>query len=424
MEPKVLSDDAYQQTARSRKLPWLPGVILVPALLIALLAMGSAVSAQSGPEGILADPWATTFCLAPAQCAMGDFNNDGRDDIIQFNHSLSPAGAVYIRLSNGSGFDAPQQWHSTFCVGNGEICKVGDFNGDGFDDIVTFPRGSSGNVWVALSSGFGFGNAAIWKTGFCIGSEICDVGDYNGDGLADAATFLRSTQPDTKPGWVYIAKSNGSQFGNGEKWVSFFCIDQEICGSGDFNGDGKDDIISFRPYQNVGDPYPAPVFVAISTGTAFTKRSTPWKSLFCGGQEICGVGDFNGDGKDDVVTYLRSSYAGDPDPAKRKIGYVYVALSDGSNFPASELWSDLFCIGNQFCGSGRYIDGVSQTSYSQVSRTGDFNGDTHADVVAFLRSTELSTKPGWVYVKLAYGNHFVDAFPTLTPRLWIPIVVR
>jgi FG-GAP-like repeat len=420
MKPKVLSNDVGQQTVRSWKLPWQPGIVLALAVLISLFAIGSAVSAQSGPEGILADPWATSFCLAPAQCAMGDFNGDGKDDIISFQHSQSPAGYVYVRLSNGSSFDPVQLWHTNFCVGTSEICKVADVNGDQKDDVIAFVRGSSGNVWVARSLGSSFeSSATIWKAGFCIGNEVCDVGDYTGDGKADIATFLRSTDLNNKPGWVYIAKSNGTQFGTGEKWVSFFCIDQEICGSGDFNGDGKDDLITFRPYQNLGDPYPAPVFVAISNGVnAFTKRSSPWRELFCGGQEICGVGDFNNDGKDDVVTYLRSTWSPD------KVGWVYVALSDGSNFPSSQLWSDLFCIGNQFCGSGRYIDGVSQTSYSQVSRTGDFNGDGRDDVVAFLRSTELSTKPGWVYVKLAYANQFVDAFPNLPRKAWVPLIVR
>jgi hypothetical protein len=101
-----------------------------------------------------------------------------------------------------------------------------------------------------------------------------------------------------------------------------------------------------------------------------------------------------------------------------------VALSDGSTFPSSDRWDNIFCIGQEICGSGNYLDGVVVYSYSQVARTGDFNGDRRDDVVTFLRSTNLSTKPGWVYVKLAYGNDFVDAFPNLPRARWVPIVVH
>jgi hypothetical protein len=434
MEPKVLSSNACQPKDRSRRLPWLPAIALVVAALIALLAVGGSAGAQSGPEGVDAVLWAQNFCLTGTQCLTGDFDGDGLDDIIQLNHQVSPQGAVYVAKSNGSSFGASEQWNSYFCVGNGDICKIGDFNGDGKDDIAAFVLGA-GTVYVSLSNGSSFvePNALPWKSTFSAVGEIPDVGDYNGDGATDIATFLRSNYDD-KIGWVYVALSNydidnpsrSPTFGTSQKWASYFCVDQEICGSGDFNGDGRDDIVTFRPYQNTGDPYAAPVFVATSNGYTFVKTSSPWKSLFCGGTEICGVGDFNGDGKDDVITYLRSSYAGDDPP---KIGYNYVAVSNGTSFPASTLWnwssSEPFCVAEEQCGSGRYLFQVNQTNYSQVARTGDFNGDGHDDVVTFLQSDYLPQKPGYVYVKLAWGNHFTDSIPTgVAPAIWVPIARR
>jgi hypothetical protein len=393
MEPKVLSSDTCQAKAQSRRLPWLPPILLVLVALVALLAVGGSASAQSGPEGAESVLWTTNFCYSGMQCAVGDFNGDGKADIIQFNHAVNPAGSVYVALSNGSGFNPPVLWHSSFCVGNSEICKVADFNGDKKDDIITFVR-SSGTVWVALSNGNGFASSSIWRNNFCMPNEICDVGDYNGDGKADISTFTRSLYADT--GLVWVALSNGTTgFGTASVWVKFFCIEQEMCGSGDFNGDGKDDVVVFS--KNYG-----PVYVATSTGSKFNKTSgnTPWRDFFCPGQEVCGVADFNGDDKDDIVTYLRSSYANDPDPAARKIGYVYVALSNGSSFPNSTLRATDFCIGQQTCGSGNYIDTVGVTSYTQVSRTGDYDANRRADLISFLRSTNLTYEPGYVYVDL------------------------
>jgi hypothetical protein len=156
MESKALSSDTHQRTDRSRRRSWLPGILLAPVMLLALFAMGGAASAQEGPEDVLWDPWATQFCTAYGgmTCAMGDFNGDGRDDIVQFNRTVGPAGDVYVRLASGSSFEAPQLWHTTFGVYSNQITKVGDFNGDGFDDIIVFTRGTAGEIWVALSNGY------------------------------------------------------------------------------------------------------------------------------------------------------------------------------------------------------------------------------------------------------------------------------
>jgi hypothetical protein len=425
MEPKLAVGGEPRRGAWLGRWPWAPAGVAGLIVLIAVLALGSAASAQSGPTGaVAATPWATNFCLTPAQCLTGDFNGDGMYDIISFSHNWfsGQKGWVWVSLSNGSTFDTAQLWQTYFCAENTEICKVGDFNGDGMDDIAAFSRGTAATVWVALSTGNGFGTATVWNSFFCPEGEICDVGDYNGDGKTDIATFTRSlyyTNPSDPWGRVYVALSNGSQFvtssGN-TPWRQHFCYGSQLCGSGDFNGDGRDDIIAF-------DKTNGPVWVSLSTGSGFAS-SAIWNNFFCPGQEVCGVGDFNGDGRSDIITYLRSAYAGYADP---KIGYVYVALSNGSSFPSNSStppWKTFFCINSELCGSGNYIDGVSITSYSQVARMGDFNGDSRFDAITFLRSTDLTNKPGYVYVAPSTGSQFVDSLPSLPKRGWLPLVTR
>lgn len=54
-----------------------------------------------------------------------------------------------------------------------------------------------------------FGASGLWHDFFCIGAEVCAVGDFNGDGRDDIATFIRDTKGDTGQGDVYVALSVG-----------------------------------------------------------------------------------------------------------------------------------------------------------------------------------------------------------------------
>ncbi|WP_261568478.1 FG-GAP repeat domain-containing protein, partial [Frankia gtarii] len=111
-----------------------------------------------------------------------------------------------------------------FAVGN-EVPLVGDFNGDGKDDIATFTRGPAADVFVALSNGSGFvGTGVKWHDHFAVGNEVPLVGDFNGDGKDDIATFTRGSAAD-----VFVALSNGSRFvGTGVKWHDHFGVGNEV----------------------------------------------------------------------------------------------------------------------------------------------------------------------------------------------------
>lgn len=116
---------------------------------------------------------------------IGDFNGDGRDDI----WIRLPVGqAVYdkIYLSTGSGFASPTNDVSPF--GYVDRLRVGDFDHDGKDEIIaTWP---SNGGWNTERYGYNNGHAELafrYPKGIKVGGAAADfeVGDFNGDGFRD-----------------------------------------------------------------------------------------------------------------------------------------------------------------------------------------------------------------------------------------------
>ncbi|MBV1854509.1 VCBS repeat domain-containing M23 family metallopeptidase [Catellatospora tritici] len=263
--------------------------------------------------------WNDFFGLTGEKLLTGDFNGDGKDDVVTFTGGT--LGDVYVGLSTGTGFLGGAKWHDWFAPG-AEVPVVGDFNGDGKDDIATFTHDAQGDVFVALSTGTGFGAGVKWHEFFAPAGEYPAVGDFNGDGLDDIATF---TQGPATAADVYVALSNGSSFGAGVKWHDLFAVGAELPRVGDFNGDGKDDIATFTCNAD------ADVYAALSNGSSFVGTTVKWNDFFCLAGEFPYTGDYNGDGKDDIVVFSKGS-----------TNDVFVGVSTGTGFLGGAKWHDFF----------------------------------------------------------------------------------
>ncbi|WP_411576902.1 N-acetylmuramoyl-L-alanine amidase [Streptomyces sp. SCSIO ZS0520] len=287
-----------------------------------------------------------------------DFSGDGKADVVTFTHGA--AADVYAATSTGSGFSGTTvKWNDYFAL-SGEVPSSGDFDGDGKDDIVTFTRGSLADVYVGLSSGSAFSGGVKWNDFFAVGGEVPATGDFNGDGKDDIVTFTNDANGD-----AFVALSDGAKFGAGVKWHDFLAPNGEFPAIGDVNGDGKDDVVVFTQGTR-GD-----VFVALSTGSGFAPAQLAHE-FFAPGAEQPRVGDVNGDGKDDIVTFTSNA---DRD--------VYVALSDGAKFGPGVKWNDSFTPAGEF----PYV--------------GDFDGDGKDDIVTFTKNASAD-----VYVGLSTGSSF------------------
>ena len=126
-------------------------------------------------------------------------------------------------------------------------------------------------------------------------------GDFDGDGDTDVAQFVEYNGGVA----IDIFRSNGNTFtrrgavwNSGKGW-SIDKIKRHIA-SGDFNGDGKDDICAFYDYGK-GETR---AFVWLSNGIGFNLCWNWWYTStgFNSNKIVDRVvsGDFNGDGKDDI----------------------------------------------------------------------------------------------------------------------------
>ncbi len=309
--------------------------------------------------------WNSYFAVDTRETPMvGDFNGDGRADIITFTRDNADAvGDVYVSLSDGAQFGGNTKWNDWFAVSQDEKVVIGDFNGDHVDDIATWLVKSTKQVYVATSYGSGMNTSQVWVNS--IGDNEDDVikaADANGDGYCDIMVFSR------RLGKVYVALSNGSGFGSPQVWHNFFAVSTfERPEAGDVDGDGKADIITFASDSPTarGD-----VYVALSTGTRFGdgSGSTKWNDWFAVDQnQRISIGDINGDGRDDFATFL-------PSPNNQ----VYVVYSQGDSM------SDNYLLAS----------GFPSSSFDQPFLA-DVNADGKADLVLFRQSE------GKVYVLLS-----------------------
>ncbi|MBN1331921.1 VCBS repeat-containing protein [Candidatus Dojkabacteria bacterium] len=260
------------------------------------------VAANTGSSFGTSSKWHNWFAPNDETPLVGDFDGDHfKDDIVTFTGDGS--SKVWVALGDGEASfqSSASLWHSWFAPNN-EIPLIGDFNNDGYDDIVTFVSDGGGDVWVALNNGgTGFGTSSKWHSYFAPNDEIPAIGDFNDDGYDDIVTF-------TSDGWgdVWVALNDGGTgFGTASKWNDWFAPYDEVPAIGDFDNDGLDDIVTFVS-DGGGD-----VWVALSNGSSSFEGSSKWHDYFAPYDEIPRVGDFDNDMfKDDIVTFV-SDVGGD-----------------------------------------------------------------------------------------------------------------
>jgi hypothetical protein len=218
----------------------------------------------------------------PISVAVGDFNGDGRLDLVTANlmgHSVS------VLLGNG---DGTFQTAQTYPVGpSPSAVAVGDFDGDGHLDLAVIDS-SLDRVSVLLGNGDGSfrdaGDYAVGRLPFAV-----VVGDFNGDGRPDLAVVNYEGGPDGRGSLSVLLGNGDGTFQTAQSYAAG--PNPTSLAVADLNGDGKPDLVvanwdGVRVLLGNGDgSFRAPVYYVVGF--------FPWSVA---------VGDFKGDGKLDLVT--------------------------------------------------------------------------------------------------------------------------
>ncbi len=217
------------------------------------------------------------------QMATADFNRDGKLDLVLSlplvpgGHSLS---GTALLLGNGSGgFGAP------IVFGMSGPMVEGDFNGDGSPDLAVT---GMGQLDIYLGNGFGgFTLAHVYPYGYFAGGLA--TADFNHDGHVDIAIA------DGSPSEVDIFPGNGDGSFGAPAVLPSSVIDGLV--AVDLDGDGNVDLAAADVFLNA-------VSVARGDGRGGfgVLKDFPLTAPMEAGPRNLSAGDFNGDGRPDLVT--------------------------------------------------------------------------------------------------------------------------
>lgn len=223
------------------------------------------------------------------------------------------------------------------------VSAGGDINGDGIGDIIVGAPGNAGRTYVVFGKAGGPAtlelSALNGNNGFAIvgetaddtaGFSISDAGDFNGDGFGDIIIGAPdSDSGGSDSGAVYVVAGSANGFGSGEIQLSaldgdngfkitgrheYDALGFAVASAGDVNNDGFTDLVMGAPYANPHGNDSGAVYVLYGRDGNFAPTMSisdiDGSNGFAvygehrgdqAGFSVAGLGDANGDARGDII---------------------------------------------------------------------------------------------------------------------------
>jgi len=344
----------------------------------------------------------------------GDFNGDGFDDKAigasgeEFGSS-NTTGAVHVIYGSSGGLSATaviadQMWtqDSAGIEGIAEdwdyfgvTISSGDYNGDGFDDLSIGVYGEDIDLAVASIENFDVSiNSAV------IAKDTGVVQVIYGSPAGLSATAVLPDQVWIQ-GFADIADFSENYDGFGTR-----------LSSGDYNGDGHDDLAIGAQYEETGSlDNTGGVHIiygssgglsatAVIADQRWTQDSTDIEDAVEASDEFgssLSSGDYNGDGSDDLAIGAAQETIG----TSFGTGAVNVIYGSSGGLSATAVIADQMWTQNS-----TDIDGVAETKeyFSNSLSSGDYNGDGRDDLAVGTPAEDVGTVIDAGAVNVIYGS--------------------
>ncbi|MEZ5441561.1 MAG: hypothetical protein R3F15_08760 [Lysobacterales bacterium] len=377
----------------------------------------------------------TTNAVGTAVNGGGDFNGDGLDDLIVGAAAAGEVGRAFVVYGRSSGFPAVLALDQ-LGAGSGLVAEgigglftgfraqfVGDFNGDGLDDVLFSSEGlnDEGVSYLILGSANPITPLSLatlsWPDGFAIAGAPGELalhsgraGDINADGLADLIigassadlpgmenagrvhVVFGSSAAITTP--LLLPALNGSNGFTIEGLAAGDRLGSAVGAAGDVNGDGLADLLfsalnrDVGGQNNIGESYvvygrssgfPALLSLASLDGSNGFNMVGEFADDRAG-YVVAGAGDVNADGIDDFLISAPEAAPG----GQLISGRSYLVLGRREGFPAQ--WS----LGDLDPTTGWIMDGENEFDFAGdgLAGAGDVDGDGVDDLLIGARHAE------------------------------------
>ena len=275
----------------SMKLRVLLAVCLLPLFAASLLAQSQ--------QPIFPTTLGIYNSLPVLSGVVGDFNGDGYPDFAYYRLSAPQGPIDLVTLLNQGGHNDPVVVSTSFsCNGATSFSMAAaDINKDGKLDLV---QTCNGYVVVVLGNGDGSfqipSNTAYYSVSGATLSAVVPPVDLNGDGYPDVVANANATVGGASSVAVFLNQGSPSPgaFLNPQTYAFPNSQNGVISGMGDFNGDGKQDVII--------SPSSGPLAIYFGKGDG-TLQSAQAQTQSCPNSTgyYTAIGDFNNDGDADIA---------------------------------------------------------------------------------------------------------------------------